>query len=157
MNIIYIYIYMITHVLSCFSCVWLFVTPWTIAHYAPLSMGFSRQKYWSGLPFPSPGDLSKSGIQVNLHLLCILHWQVSSLQLGPPGKPIYIFNIYICISVLFMYIIFVIIICNYIILYLYIIHICVFNIYIYVLLCTIYMHMYICTFQIIFIFPYELL
>ena len=38
------------------SCVQLFVTPWTIAHQAPLSMEFSRPEYWSGLPFPSPGD-----------------------------------------------------------------------------------------------------
>ena len=37
-----------------FSRVWLFVTPWTIVHQAPLSMGFSRQEYWSGLPFPDP-------------------------------------------------------------------------------------------------------
>ena len=34
----------------------LFVTPWTVAHLAPLSMGFSRQEYWSGLPFPTPGN-----------------------------------------------------------------------------------------------------
>ena len=40
-------------VLSHFSHVWLFVTPWTVAHQAPLSMGFSRQEYWSELPFPS--------------------------------------------------------------------------------------------------------
>ena len=39
------------------SCVQLFITPWTIAHQTPLSMAFSRQKYWSGLPFPPPGDL----------------------------------------------------------------------------------------------------
>ena len=39
------------------SCVQLFVTPWTVSHQAPLSMEFSRQEYWSGLPFPSPGDL----------------------------------------------------------------------------------------------------
>ena len=39
------------------SCVWLFATLWTVAYQAPLSMGFSRQEYWSGLPFPSPGDL----------------------------------------------------------------------------------------------------
>ena len=39
------------------SCVQLFVTPWTVAHQAPLSMGFSRQEYWSGQPFPPPGDL----------------------------------------------------------------------------------------------------
>ena len=44
-------------VLSCFSPVRLFVTPWTVAHQAPLSVGFSRQEYWSGLPFPSPGNL----------------------------------------------------------------------------------------------------
>ena len=41
----------------------LFATPWTVACQAPLSMGFSRQKYWSGLPFPSPGDLPKPGIK----------------------------------------------------------------------------------------------
>ena len=41
-------------VLSRISRVWLFVTPWTLAHQAPLSIGFSRQEYWSGLPFPSP-------------------------------------------------------------------------------------------------------
>ena len=40
--------------LSCFSHVWQFATPWTVAYQAPLSMGFSRQEYWSGLPFPSP-------------------------------------------------------------------------------------------------------
>ena len=40
-----------------FSHVWLFATPWTVAHQAPLSMEFSRQEYWSGLPFPSPGAL----------------------------------------------------------------------------------------------------
>ena len=49
--------------LSCFSCVQLFVTPWTVAHQAPLSMGFSRQEYWSGLPCPSPGDLPDPGIK----------------------------------------------------------------------------------------------
>ena len=41
-----------------YSCVWLFVTPWAVAHQAPLSMGFSRQEYWSELPFPSPGESS---------------------------------------------------------------------------------------------------
>ena len=39
------------------------VTPWTVAHQAPPSMGFSRQEYWSGLPFPSPGDLPDPGIE----------------------------------------------------------------------------------------------
>ena len=39
------------------------MTPWTVAHQAPLSMGFSRQEYWSGSPFPSPGDLPDPGIE----------------------------------------------------------------------------------------------
>ena len=42
---------------------WLFGTPWTAAHQAPLSMRFSRQEYWSGLPFPSPGDLPNPGVE----------------------------------------------------------------------------------------------
>ena len=46
-----------------FSHVQLFATLWTVAHQAPLSMGFSRQEYWSELPFPSPGDLSNPGIK----------------------------------------------------------------------------------------------
>ena len=50
-------------VLSHFSHVHLFETLWTIAHQAPLSMGFSRHEYWSGLPFPSPGDLPDTGIE----------------------------------------------------------------------------------------------
>ena len=41
----------------------LFVTPWTVAYQAPPSMGFSRQEYWSGLPFPSPGDIPSPGIE----------------------------------------------------------------------------------------------
>ena len=45
------------------SRVRLFATLWTVARQAPLSMGFSRQEYWSGLPFPSPGDLPKPGIK----------------------------------------------------------------------------------------------
>ena len=46
-----------------FSCVQLFATPWTVAYQASLSMGFSRQEYWSGVPFPSPGDLPDPGIE----------------------------------------------------------------------------------------------
>ena len=49
--------------LSCFSRVQLFATPWTVALQAPLSVGFSRQEYWSGLPRPPPGDLPDPGIQ----------------------------------------------------------------------------------------------
>ena len=70
-------------VLSCFSCVRLFATQWTIAHQAPLSMVFSRQENWSGLPCPPPGDLTDPGIKPAT--LCLLHWQVGSLPLMPPG------------------------------------------------------------------------
>ena len=52
-----------TCVLSCLSHVQLFETLWTIAHQAPLSMGFSRQEYWNGLPFLPPGDLPNPGIE----------------------------------------------------------------------------------------------
>ena len=68
-----------THVCACvLSRVRLFVAPWTVAHQAPLSMGFSRQEYWSGLPFPSPGDLPDPGIKC---VSCI-----GRLTAGPPGK-----------------------------------------------------------------------
>ena len=49
--------------LSHFSCIWPFATSWTITHQALLSMGFSRQEYWSGLPFSPPGNLPNPGIQ----------------------------------------------------------------------------------------------
>ena len=51
------------------TSVQLFSTPWTVAHQAPLSMGFPRQEYWSGLPFPSPGDLPDPGIKLVFHVL----------------------------------------------------------------------------------------
>ena len=51
------------------------VTPWTVAHQAALSMGFSGQEYWGGLPFPSPGDLPDQGS--NLGLFHLLHWQAA--------------------------------------------------------------------------------
>ena len=73
-------------VFSRFSCVWLFATPWTVAHQVSLSMGFPRQEYRSGLPCPPPGDLPDPGIC----LLCLLHWKVCSLPLAPPRKPMYI-------------------------------------------------------------------
>ena len=50
-------------VLTHFSHVQLFATPWTVARQAPLSMGFSRREYWSGLPFPPPGDRPDPGIE----------------------------------------------------------------------------------------------
>ena len=58
----YLYVY-VCGVLSCFSCVQLFVTLWTVARQARLSTGFSRQGYWSGLPCPPPGDLLNPGIE----------------------------------------------------------------------------------------------
>ena len=63
-------------VLSCYSRVQLGETPWTVAHRVPLSLGFSRQGYWTGLPFPSPGDFPDPGI------LRLLHWQADSLSLS---------------------------------------------------------------------------
>ena len=51
-------------------------TPWTVAHQAPLSMEFSRQEYWNGLPFPPPGDVLGPGIAPVSAAL--LHWQVDS-------------------------------------------------------------------------------
>ena len=71
--------------LSHFSCAQLFVTLWTVAHQAPLSMGFSSQEYWSGLPCPPLGIFPTWGS--NPHLLCLLHWQAGSLTLGPTRKP----------------------------------------------------------------------
>jgi len=63
------------------SRVRLFATPWTVAHQAPLSMGFSRQEYWSGLPFPSPGDLLDPGIEPTSPAL----WE-DVLTSEPPGQ-----------------------------------------------------------------------
>ena len=65
---------------SC-SVLSVFVTPWTVAHQASLSMGFSRQWYWSGLPFPSPGDLPDPGTESRSSAL-----QAVSLPSEPPGK-----------------------------------------------------------------------
>ena len=68
-------------VLSRFSHVQLFATPWSVAHQTPLSMGFSRQEDWSGLPCPPPGSFPTQGS--DLSLSCLLHWQASSLPLAP--------------------------------------------------------------------------
>ena len=57
--------------------------PWTVAHQNPLSMEFSKQEYWSGLPFPSPGDLPDPGIELRSSAL-----QAASLSSEPPGKPL---------------------------------------------------------------------
>ena len=71
--------------LSHFRRVWLFVAPWTVAHQAPLSMGFSRQEYWSGWPCPPPGDLLNPGIEPKSYVSCIDRWVLYHLL--PPGKP----------------------------------------------------------------------
>ena len=73
------------YVLSCFIHVWLFVTVFTVDRQGPLSMGFPGKNTWVGFHalllgiFPTQGS--------NPHLLCLLHWQVGSLQLAPNGKP----------------------------------------------------------------------
>ena len=72
-------------VLSRFSRVQLFGTLWTVTCQAPLSMGFSRQEYWSWLLCPPPGDLPTQ--ESNPGLLSLLHWQVGCLPLMPSGKP----------------------------------------------------------------------
>ena len=62
------------------SCVELFATPWTVAHKAPLSMEFSKQEYWSGEPFSSPGDLPSPGIKPEYPAF-------QALTSEPPGEP----------------------------------------------------------------------
>ena len=64
------------------SRVGLFATPWTVAHQAPMSMEFSRQEYWRGLPFPSPGELSNPGTESGSLTL-----RADSLPPEPPGIP----------------------------------------------------------------------
>ena len=64
------------------SHVRLSAAPWTVAYQASLSMGFSRQEYWSGLPFPSPGDLPNPGIKPESPAL-----EADALTSEPPGKP----------------------------------------------------------------------
>ena len=73
--------------LSCFSCVRLFVTLLTVARQSPLSMGFFRQEYWGRLPCPPPGDLPDPGIEPVPPAL-----QVDSFTAEPLGKPIHILH-----------------------------------------------------------------
>ena len=70
-------------VLSCFRRVQLFVTPWTVACQVLLSMGFSRQEYWSGLPYPPPENLPDPGMELAAPAL-----QADSLPLSYLGSPI---------------------------------------------------------------------
>ena len=82
--------------LRCFSHVQLYAMLWTIAHQAPLSMGFSRQEYWSGVSFPFPGDLPDSEVKPRSPAL-----QADSLPLVPPGKPhgaVQVFSLIQCLG-----------------------------------------------------------
>ena len=65
----------------------IFCNPWTVACQAPPSMGFSKQEYWNGLPFPSPGDLPDQGIEPKSPIF----WE-DSLSAEPQGKPIYTYT-----------------------------------------------------------------
>ena len=72
-----------------------FVTPWTVVHQAPLSMGFPRQKYWSRLPFPSPEDLPDTGVKLASPALA-----GGFFATEPSGKPLsysYPLNIHFCL------------------------------------------------------------
>ena len=73
----------------------LFGTPWTVACQAPLSMGFSRQECWSGLPIPSPGDLPNPGIKPGSPAL-----QADSLPSEPLGKPICCVYVCVCVCII---------------------------------------------------------
>ena len=83
-KIYYVHVCMLSH----FTHVQLFVTLWTVALQAPLSMGFSRQEYWSGLPCPPPGDLSHPGIKptflaslalAGMFFTTSITWEIQSL------------------------------------------------------------------------------
>ena len=74
--------------ISCFSSVWLLATLWTVAYQAPLSMEFFRQEYWSGLPYPPPGDLPNPGIKPASPSTPSL--QANSLPLSHWGSPLFI-------------------------------------------------------------------
>ena len=93
--IIFLCIYVHTQSLS---HVQLFVTPWTIAHQAPLSMGFPRQEYWRGLPFPSPGDLPNPGSEPSSPAL-----SGGFFTTEPSGKPHVYMWIHICTHILHIY------------------------------------------------------
>ena len=70
-------------ILVLLSCDQLFAAPWIVAWLAPLSMEFSRQQYWSGLPVPSPGDLPNPGIEPR----CLLHCRQILYRLSHQGNP----------------------------------------------------------------------
>ena len=79
-TIYYLWLLFTMHICQLLSCIWLLATPWTVACQAPLSMEFSRQEYWSGLPCPPPGDLPDPGIKPQSPAL-----QADSLPPEPPA------------------------------------------------------------------------
>ena len=85
---LYGYISMLSH----FCCVRLCVTLWTTACQTPLFMGFSWQEYWSGFPCPPLGESSLSRGWTHIFYV-YMHWQVDSLPLVPPGKPILLYTV----------------------------------------------------------------
>ena len=80
---VHVYVCLCAHVLS---DVWLFVTPWTIAHQAPLSTIFSKQGYCSSILYPRTKYFLTQGL--NPHLLCLLHWQANSLHCATWEAPL---------------------------------------------------------------------
>ena len=96
------------HKVKSLSCVRLFAIPWTVVYQASLSMGFSRQEYWSGLPFPSPGDLPDPGIKPRFSCIagrCFTLWatrealkaQSKTFIHGLYHLPPYIILMYMCV------------------------------------------------------------
>ena len=83
-----LYFFLVKVKVKSLSRVRLYVTPWTVAYQAPPSMGFSRQEYWSGLPFPSPGGLPDPGIEPKSSTL-----EADALTSEPPGKSIFFYNL----------------------------------------------------------------
>ena len=81
------------------SCVRLLATLWAVVHEAPLSMGFPRQEYWSGLPFLTPGDLLDPGIKPASLVFPALVGGFFTTE--PPGKPSEIYNIYVISCIFF--------------------------------------------------------
>ena len=92
--------------LTSFSCGRLCATLWTVAHQASLSMGYSRQEYWSGLLCPPPENLPDTGTEP-VSPMSNLYWQAGSLPLAPPGKPLCktnkggfcVVSVYVCVCV----------------------------------------------------------
>ena len=83
-------VYICCVVVQVLSRVQLFMTPWTVARQAPLSMGFPRQGYWSRSPFPPPGDLPNPGTEPTFPALAGRFFTTES-----PGKPVYIYHMYV--------------------------------------------------------------